>query len=699
MSDQSFPSTVTITVTHPVLPGREKPIALVSLDSTAPNGLVIWGSEAMRDLQRELSAIDTSQVEAVVVTGNTKSFGAGANLKEIRAAQLSGTSDEYVGSGHDAFGVFAEMDVPTFSLITGVALGGGLELALHTDYRLSTSGKAPMGLPECHLGFFPGWGGVYLLPHLVGAEAALSIIVTDSMRGKNLNPAKAAQIGLVDAVLDGAPGTDEWETSWQTWVVETLEGKHEPRRTTDDEQTWTAAVEKAAAKAESAWHGAAPGPVAAIELVGRARTESRVVNGEAAVEAFTQIVQSDAARASLYAFELVSARSKQAANVPDAPVREIKKAAVIGAGLMAGQLASLIAQGARIPVVMTDLDDERLAAGVQRTRDRFAAQAEKGRMNPEQAEQLGSLITGARSPEDLADADFVIEAVFEELDVKRQVFAQWEPVIKEDAILATNTSSLSITAMGRDLQHPERLVGFHVFNPVEVTPLLEIVAGEKTDDSTLATAFDLAAKLRRIAVRVEDAPSFVVNRVLTRMFDSIGRAMDAGGDPETVDHALDAMGLPMTPLQLLDFVGPAVLVHITHTMNDAYPQRFTLSPWLDAVADAGLKNTLPARGESSETYLSEGANEALERTRRENGVTAQSGDGAGGQLLTRVQDALAEEIGYMLDEGVVASARDIDLCMILGANYPFHLGGITPYLDRCGAAERVRGARFDAAQQ
>ncbi|RLZ03612.1 fatty oxidation complex subunit alpha [Kocuria tytonicola] len=699
MSEQSFPSTVTITVTTPVLPGRDKPIALVTLDSTAPNGLVIWGSEAMRQLQRELAAIDTSQVEAVVVTGNEKSFGAGANLKEIRAAQLSGTSDEYVGSGHDAFGILAEMDVPTFSLITGVTLGGGLELALHTDYRLATSGKAPMGLPECHLGFFPGWGGVYLLPHLVGAEAALNVIVTDSMRGKNLNPAKAAEIGLVDALLDGAPGSQEWEEAWQNWVVEALEGKREPRRPSDGAQTWDAAVAKAAAKAQKAWHGAAPGPVAAIELVGRARTESRVENGEAAVEAFKEIVQSEPARASLYAFELVSARSKQAANVPDAPVRKIRKAAVIGAGLMAGQLASLIAQGARIPVVMTDLDDERLATGVQRTRDRFTAQAEKGRMTPEQAEQLGSLITGAKSPEDLADADFVIEAVFEELDVKRQVFAQWEPVVSEDAILATNTSSLSITAMGRDLQHPERLVGFHVFNPVEVTPLLEIVAGEKTDDSTLATAFDLAAKLRRIAVRVEDAPSFVVNRVLTRMFDEIGRAMDAGGDPETVDHALDAMGLPMTPLQLLDFVGPAVLVHITHTMHDAYPDRFTLSPWLDAVADAGLRNTLPARGETSETYLSAGAHEALERTRQENGVTGQAGDGADGELLTRVQDALADEIGHMLDEGVVATARDVDLCMILGANYPFHLGGITPYLDRCGAAERVRGHRFDAAQQ
>ncbi|MEX3600169.1 3-hydroxyacyl-CoA dehydrogenase NAD-binding domain-containing protein [Kocuria carniphila] len=698
MTESKFPSTVTITVDYPVLPGRERPIALVSLDSTASNGLIIWGSEAVQQLRRDLTAIDTSAVEAVVVTGNTKSFGAGANLKEIRYAQLQDASEDYVWAGHETFAVLADMPVPTFSLVTGMALGGGMELALHSDYRLVTSGKAQLGLPECHLGFFPGWGGVYLLPHLVGAKAALDVIVTDSMRGRNLKPQQALEIGMVDAVLDAAPGTPEWDQQWQQWVVEALEGQHEPRKTSDDHAAWQEAVDAARAKAERAWHGAAPGPVAAIDLVGRARTDSRHANAAAAVQLFSTVVQSDAAKASLYAFELVTARRREAANVPDAPVRPIRKAAVIGAGLMAGQLASLIAQGAQIPVVMTDLDDERLATGVQRTRDRFTAQAEKGRMSPEQAEKLGSLITGAKSPEDLADADFVIEAVFEELEVKKKVFAQWEPVLRDDAILATNTSSLSVTAMGEDLKHPERLVGFHVFNPVEVTPLLEIVAAESTDDSTLATAFDLAAKLRRIAVLVKDAPSFVVNRVLTRMYDEIGRAIDAGGDPKTVDHALAPMGLPMTPLQLLDFVGPAVLVHITHTMHDAYPDRFTLSPWLDAVAEAGLSNVLPKRGEESDTYLTPQAEQARERTQGERAASSTGDDGANGQLLTRVQDALADEIGHMLDEGVVASARDVDLCMILGANYPFHLGGITPYLDRCGASERVRGQRFDAAQ-
>ena len=698
MSEQRFPSTVAISVEHPVLPGRERPVALVTLDYTASSGLVIWGSEAMGQLRHALEGIDTTAVEAVVVTGNRKSFGAGADLKEIRDAQLNGGSEDYVRAGHETFGLLADMAVPTFSVITGQALGDGLELALHTDHRVVTSGKAPLGLPECHLGFLPGWGGVYLLPHLVGAQAALDVIVTDSMRGRNLTPAKALEIGLVDAVLDATPGTPEWEAVWQQWVAEALEGGQDRRGDPQDAAAWQSAVEKAAAKAQRAWQGAAPGPVAAIELVGRARTDTREANAAAAVELFTALVRSDAAKASLYAFELVSSRSRRAADVPDAPVRPVRKAAVIGAGLMAGQLASLIARGAAIPVVMTDLDDERLSAGVRRTRERFTAQAEKGRMSREQAERLGALITGARGPEDLADADFVIEAGFEELEVKKQVFAQWEPVVREDAILATNTSSLSVSAMAEGLEHPERLVGFHVFNPVEVTPLLEIVAAEKTDGSTLATAFDLAATLRRIAVLVKDAPSFVVNRVLTRMFDEIGRALDAGGDPEIVDHALAPMGLPMTPLQLLDFVGPAVLVHITHTMHAAYPQRFTPSPWLDGIAEAGLSHTLPQRGESSETYLDPQAHEVLERTREARGVAASDTDGADGRLLERVQDALAEEIGHMLDEGVVASARDIDLGMILGANYPFHLGGITPYLDRTGASERVRGRRFDAAR-
>lgn len=701
-SAPSFPSTVDVRAEQLVLPGRTRPTALVRLDATEPGGLIIWGSRALADLRDVLAGLDTGAVEAIVVTGNERSFGAGANLKEIRSAQLRGASEEYVGLGHEAFGLLADAPVPTFSLVTGQALGGGLELALHTDHRIGHRGAGPLGLPECRLGFFPGWGGVHLLPHLIGPAAALEQIVFAPMRGRTLRAPEALELGLLDAVLDAAPGTEQWESGWQQWVATRLEAidAGAPRRPAGtpgeaDAQEWEQAVEAARARAERTWHGAAPAPLVAIDLVAAARTQSRTENGDRAVRAFAELVVGDVAKASLYAFELVSARSRRAADVPPVPPAPLRRAAVIGAGLMAGQLASLIAGGAGIPVVMTDLDDERLAAGVARTRERFAAQAAKGRLSPERAEQLSALVTGARGPEDLADADFVIEAVFEDLEVKRAVLAQWEGVLRPDAVLATNTSSLSVTAMAEGLRHPERVVGFHVFNPVEVTPLLEVVAGERTGDTALATAFDLAARLRRTAVRVQDAPGFVVNRVLTRMFDVVVRAVDAGTDPAVADRAPDPMGLPMTPLRLLDFVGPAVLHHVNATMHEAYPERFARSPWMDAVVEAGLQHVLPTREEpatGADGYLAAPAAELLERTRDPRRAAPATAE----ELLARVQDALAEEIGTMLAEGVVAGPEDVDLCMVLGANYPFHLGGITPYLDRTGAAERVLGRRFAA---
>ena len=700
----SFPSTVTVRVEHPVLPGRTRPVALVRLDSTPPGGLIIWGSEALGQLRDALAGIDQSAVEAIVVTGSATSFGAGANLKEIRHAQLSGASEHYIRLGHEAFGLLADAAVPTFSLVTGQALGGGLELALHTDHRVAHRRTGPLGLPECRLGFFPGWGGVHLLPHLIGPEAALRMIVFDSMRGRHTRAQEALELGLVDVVLDALPGSGEWDGQWQRWVADRLAALDagEPRRRPGTAgavtgQQWHDAVDRARARAEQTWHGAAPAPLVALDLVAGARTESRTENAERAVRAFAELVVGDVAKASLYAFELVSARSRKPADVPAAEPRPLRKAAVIGAGLMAGQLASLIASGARIPVVLTDLDDERLAAGVQRTRDRFTAQAAKGRLTAEQAEQLGALVSGAAGPEDLADADFVIEAVFEDLDVKKQVFAQWEQVVRPDTILATNTSSLSVTAMAEGLEHPERVVGFHVFNPVEVTPLLEIVAGERTGDVALATAFDLAARLRRTAVRVQDAPGFVVNRVLTRLFDVVVRGIDAGTDVAAADHAPDPMGLPMTPLRLLDFVGPAVLHHVGGTMHRAYPERFARSPWMDAVVAAGLTHVLPGGGEPEQgtgSYLDPEAARILERTRAEHPQLRGEAPASPEELLARIQDALAEEIGALLQEGVVAGPEDVDLCMVLGANYPFHLGGITPYLDRTGAAERVLGRRF-----
>jgi 3-hydroxyacyl-CoA dehydrogenase len=294
-------------------------------------------------------------------------------------------------------------------------------------------------------------------------------------------------------------------------------------------------------------------------------------------------------------------------------------------------------------------------------------------------------VTGSLTKDAFADADFVIEAVFEEIAVKQKVFAEVEAVVRPDCVLATNTSSLSVTEMAAGLAHPERVVGFHFFNPVAMMPLVEVIRGTatdalSTDEGTLATALAVGKALRKNCVLVKDSPAFVVNRLLTRFLGEILAAVDEGTPFEVAEHAPDPLGLPTTPFLLLQLVGPAVALHVGETLHAAYPDRFGVSQKLRALVAAGQTavygpdfSVVPAVA----AILAGGDRPS----------TAE-------QVRERALEALAEEIRLMLDEGVVAAPEDIDLCLILGAGWPFHLGGITPYLDRSGIAEKVTGTRF-----
>jgi len=278
----------------------------------------------------------------------------------------------------------------------------------------------------------------------------------------------------------------------------------------------------------------------------------------------------------------------------------------------------------------------------------------------------------------------VIEAVFEDLAVKKAVFAELEAVVSETCILATNTSSLSVTAMADDLRHPERVVGFHFFNPVAVMPLLEIARAKQSDDATVATAFAVGKALKKSCVMVQDAPAFVVNRLLTRFLGEITKAVDEGTDILVADRALEPLGLPMSPFVLLQLVGPVVALHVSQTMHAAYPDRFSVSENLRRLVAAG-KTGIYAWDDRGQPFVDPAVAALFEQ-----GVVRLDAD----EVRRRAVDALAEEARLMLDEGVVAHAQDLDLCMITGAGWPFALGGLTPYLDRCGAAERVTGRRF-----
>jgi 3-hydroxyacyl-CoA dehydrogenase len=332
---------------------------------------------------------------------------------------------------------------------------------------------------------------------------------------------------------------------------------------------------------------------------------------------------------------------------------------------------------------MTDLDQDRLDKGVGYAHSEIDKLASKNRIKGDEANRLKALITGSLTKDAFADADFVIEAVFENLTVKQQVFAEVEAVVSDTAILATNTSSLSITDMASKLAHPERVVGFHFFNPVAVLPLLEIIKAERTDDATLATAFAVGKQLKKSCVLVKDAPAFVVNRLLTRFLGEVTRAIDEGTDFDEADHALDPLGLPMSPLLLMQLVGPAVALHTSETLHAAFPDRFYVSENMRKLVDLG--KTAFYNWDTGKPVIDPDI--AAIYGPREGGPT-------GDEVRERALAAIAQEIRLMLDEGVVAEPQDIDLCMLLGAGWPFHNGGVTPYLDRSGVAEKVTGQRF-----
>ncbi len=646
-------------------------MALITLDNgfdhTKPS---TFGPHGLFALNGALSEIaQRTDLAAVGVTGKPFVFAVGADLKG--AASLA-TREEALAIGalgHHVFRRLGELAIPSFAFVNGAAMGGGLEIALHCRYRTISAGVPAVALPECFLGLVPGWGGTQLLPRLIGPANAIKLIIENPLSQNRMIKGKDAYaLGVADAMFEPA---DFLEESLR-WAARVVKGEVTVERPARDDD-WAKAVGDARFLVDMKLRGASPAPYRALDLIALAETATRDEGFAAEDEALADLLMSDELRAGLYSFDLVQRRAKRPAGAPDAALaRKITKVGVVGAGLMASQMALLFARRLEVPVVLTDLDQARLDKGVGYVHAEVDKLLGKGRVSQDQANRLKSLVSGSLTKDAFADADFVIEAVFEDLAVKKQVFAEVEAVVSAQCVLATNTSSLSLTEMGADLAHPERLVGFHFFNPVAVMPLLEIIRGAATDDATLATAFAVGKALRKSSVLVKDAPAFVVNRLLTCFMGEVVAAVDEGTPLETAEHALDGLGLPMTPFALLQLVGPAVGLHVAETLHEAFPDRFGVSENMAKLVASGK----PGVYRPDFTLDQEAV--AL--------FAGGSSPSTAEQVRERVLAALAREIRVMLDEGVVAAAQDIDLCMILGAGWPFHLGGITPYLDRTGVA-------------
>ena len=610
---------------------RRDSVALVTMDDGSRQGRPnILGRGALESLAELLSELERNEFSSLVITGKPGSFSGGADLDEFPRIETREQAIEGSRAGHELFGRIRALGYPTVAAINAAVLGGGVELALHCDYRVVADDVRHLASPECLLGFVPAWGATQLAPRLVGPEAAVKLIVSNPMRqNKMLTAEQAQELGLVDRV-----------TAPEHLIEEAIAiAAEQPSRDAPDLSATSDIVSRARSQLDDSLHGAAPAPYRALELIDGAQAWTLDEGYRAEEEALADLLFTPQAKASLYAFDVVERRARRGAGRPSTEPRPVRRIGIAGAGLMASQIATLFLRRARVPVVLRDLEQEIVDRALESIRDDLADATARGRLDHEQAVSLAALAGGTTSYDGFEDCDLVIEAVFEELGVKREVFGELEGVVSEQCILATNTSALSVTAMGERLEHPERLVGMHFFNPVALMPLVELVRTPETDDAALSTAWAFADRLRKRPVLVHDAPGFVVNRLLTRLMIVVLESVERGSTVEEADEAVLSLGLPMAPSVLLQLVGEQVATHVRETLQAAYPDRFATTP---------------------------GPQRSVE------------------EIRDAVLAALADEVGHILEEGVVESPKDVDAALILGAGFPFFMGGLTPYLRERG---------------
>jgi 3-hydroxyacyl-CoA dehydrogenase/enoyl-CoA hydratase/carnithine racemase len=614
-------------------------VALVTIDNGEDHRKpTTLGRSAFESAVGVLDELESGDWTAAVFTGKPFVFCVGADIDEFTRTRSAEDAREGIRAGHELFSRIRALPFPTVAAINGAALGGGLELALHCTARTLASNVRHIGFPEVALSIVPAWGGTQLLPRLVGPETAAKVIVLNPLRQNRLLTApEAFELGLADALLEPVEFLDE--------SLRFARELGDLQREAPDWSELETVVRKTRARVDDAVHGATRAPYAALELIAGGKDRPLAEGYAAEEDAMAELLVSPQAQAAAYAFTVVERRSKRAPDLPEARPRRIQKVGIVGAGLMATQLATLFLRRLEVPVVLRDLEQARVDSALETIRE------EVGAKRP----FLTTIVEGGIGWAHFEGCDLVLEAVFEELDVKRQVFAAVRDVAPQ-AMLATNTSSLSVEEMGAD-------VGLHFFNPVAMMPLVEIVRTPRTTDEQLLTAWDVVKNLRKRGIVVADAPGFVVNRVLTRLTRVLLDALEHGNTVEETDEAMLSLGMPMAPSVVLQMVGPRVANHVLETMHEAYPDRFPLSPTLQSYAEGS---------------------DAVVRT----GDAPRSVE----QIRDDVLDAAADEIRHVLDEGVVEAAADVDACLILGAGYPFFLGGITKHLDQTGVSERVTGS-------
>ncbi len=645
-------------------------IAVITLNNPPVNGL---GNALRAGIAEGLEKADSDpDIKAVVLIGSAKAFSGGADIREFNKPMTKPNLPE-VNDIQDS------MQKPLVAAIGGFALGGGLELALACHYRVALE-KSLLGLPEVKLGILPGSGGTQRLPRVIPVHEAARMMIL----GDPIPAPKAKELGLVDEIVSG----DLLEAGIAYAQKLVAEGKG-PRRIRDmppkvegDQKALLEAVPAQAAKSA----GGNPAPAEIAKCIHAAVTlpfdEGRKVERER-FEHLVNTVESKALRHMFFA----ERQTSKIPDVPDAtPTREIKKAAVVGAGTMGGGIAMCFAN-AGIPVVIADVSQEALDKGMQKIRDNYEATVKRGRLKAEDMEKRYALIQPSVDLNALKPADIVVEAVFERMEVKQDMFKKLDAVMKPGAILATNTSTLDVNKIAGVTKRPQDVIGTHFFSPAHVMRLLEVVRAEKTAKDVLATTMKLGKKLKKVPIVSGVCDGFIGNRMIERYSQQAGLLLDEGASPQQVDAALQKWGMAMGPFTMSDLAGNDIGWDIRKRRYYERPE-MAYSKFADKVCELGRFGQKTGKG----FYRYEPGNRKalpdpeidalLDKYRKEHGL--QTREISDQEIVERCIYALVNTGARILEEGIALRASDIDMVYLAGYGFPPHRGGPMFYADSVG---------------
>lgn len=656
-------------MSNPVSLSRDSDIGVIRINYPPVNALGHGVREGLQQCLRD--ALADEQIRAVVVIGEGKTFPAGADIREFgkppQQPALPAVIDEYEAS-----------DKLVVAAIHGTALGGGLEVALGCDYRVALD-SARLGLPEVKLGLLPGAGGTQRLPRLVGAQKALEMVVG----GNPVKAKEALSLGLVDEMVSGDLLDGALAYTRQLLADNAPLRKLRDLAVSDAQDGLFDQFEQSIARKQRGFKA----PFSCIKAV-KAAVELPFDKGvERERELFFELLVSPESAAQRHVFFA----EREVAKVPgldkNTPKREINQVAVIGAGTMGGGIAMNFAN-AGIPVRLLEVKEDALERGVAVIRKNYENTAKKGRITDEQVEQRMALIQPTLSYDDLSDVDLVIEAVFENMDVKEAVFSELDRVCKPGAILATNTSTLDVDRIASFTQRPEDVMGMHFFSPANVMKLLENVRGEKTSDEVVATVMDLSRRIGKVGVLVGVCHGFVGNRMLHRRQAEAVQLVNEGASPQQVDKVLFDLGFPMGPFAMSDLAGMDVGYRIREELRKEDPANGPARNWTDELVEAGRLGQKTQAGvfdykDGDRTPVpSTAVDGIIEQYRSNNGITPR--EISDQEILERCMYVMVNEGAKILEEGIAARPLDVDVIWIYGYGFPVYRGGVLFWADQVG---------------